>query len=181
MCSEVVAYSPNSATLLPLVNISFVCFSAIVRCPTLNVPFSILNTTDSNFLTAVQVVCNAGYSMDPLNLLNNTINTVCKSSGNWSTYPIICQRKSIVYVMSLSYVDSRWPSGLRLCTWLRRSWVRNPVSATFLRFIFSNGYILRHRIHYVLQVAKPDVVCITETWLTSSVSDNLITNDIFQK
>lgn len=34
-----------------------------------------------------------------------------------------------------------------------------------------------HDVHYLLQVAKPDVVCITETWLTPSVSDNLIIND----
>ena len=34
-----------------------------------------------------------------------------------------------------------------------------------------------HDFHYLLQVAKPDVVCITETWLNSSISDNLLVND----
>jgi hypothetical protein len=70
------------------------CFIAIVTCPQLNVSNSVLNTTDSNFTTAVQVVCDAGYAIDPLNLFNNSITTVCTSSGNWSTFPILCQRKS---------------------------------------------------------------------------------------
>jgi hypothetical protein len=69
-------------------------FPAIVTCPQLNVSNSVLNTTDSNFTTAVQVVCDVGYAIDPLNLFNNSINTVCTSSGNWSTFPILCQRKS---------------------------------------------------------------------------------------
>lgn len=74
--------------------IDMCCFSAIVTCRHLNVSNSVVNTTDSNFTTAVQIVCDAGYAIDPLNLFNNSINTVCMSSGNWSTFPIVCQRKS---------------------------------------------------------------------------------------
>ena len=65
---------------------------ATVSCPLLNVSNSVLNTTDSNYSTAVQVVCNPGFAIDPLNLLNSSVNTVCTESGNWSTFPITCQR-----------------------------------------------------------------------------------------
>jgi len=70
-----------------------VAFAAIVTCPPLNVSYSVLNTTDSNYTTAVRVVCNDGYAIDPLNLFNNSVDTVCTSSGNWSTFPIACQRE----------------------------------------------------------------------------------------
>jgi len=66
---------------------------ATVRCPALNVSNSVLNTTNSNFSTVVRIVCNFGYAIDPLNLLNNSANSVCTSSGNWSTFPITCQRE----------------------------------------------------------------------------------------
>ena len=64
-----------------------------MTCPLLNVSNSVLNTTDLNYTTAVRVVCNDGYAIDPLNLFNNSIDTVCTRNANWSTFPIVCQRK----------------------------------------------------------------------------------------
>jgi len=61
------------------------------------------------------------------------------------------------------------------------SWRANmpPAQSTMTVDLFNARSVKNklHDIHYVLQVAKPNVACITETWSTSSVSDNLITND----
>ena len=82
------------STVNKCIDVDWCGFLAIVTCRHLNVSNSVLNTTDSNFTTAVQIVCDAGYAIDPLNLFNNSISTVCMSSGNWSMFPIECQRKS---------------------------------------------------------------------------------------
>ena len=34
-----------------------------------------------------------------------------------------------------------------------------------------------HDVHYLLNVTKPDVISITETWLNASISDNLLINN----
>jgi len=67
-------------------------------------------------------------------------------------------------------IDSRWPSGQR--TWLQRyrghgfaRRLRAPASATFLRFICSNRYSLRH-----IEGLKMLVVILREFTVTCTVS-----------
>jgi hypothetical protein len=44
------------------------------------------NTVASPFLTTQQLTCSPGYAIDPMNRLNNTVNTTCTQFGNWSTF-----------------------------------------------------------------------------------------------
>jgi hypothetical protein len=81
---------------------SFVCcvkftyvahVTGAVVCPPLNISNAWLNTSYTNYSTAVLVTCNSGYAINPYDIRNNIITTVCSASGNWSTYPISCQRQ----------------------------------------------------------------------------------------
>ena len=70
---------------------------AAVDCSSPNIVDGIPDNNVTTFQTSVHVVCKEGYAVNPFNIYDTSLQTVCTETGNWSPPLIVCLREELLF------------------------------------------------------------------------------------